>query len=101
MSWLNVLGFGTKSLLSSGRKIQSVVEEVKTLWWIKVNTKPVRVDGMEGAIFPGFIRFSYSVEGIKYKGSRVISPYKRCPIKGEKIDVFYDADKPSSYAVNI
>ncbi len=101
MSLAGMFGFGAKKLIESGSRTQGIITEQKTLYWIKINTKAVRMGPMDGAVFPGFIRFTYSVEGIEYRGSRVVSPYVRCPDKGMKIAVFYDADNPSKYAINI
>ena len=38
-------------------------------WWLKINTKPVRMHAMDGAIFPYIIRVQYAV-GDVYKSVR-------------------------------
>ncbi len=101
MSFAGMFGIGVKKIIEGGCRTLGIITEQKTLYWIKINTKPVRMGPMDGAIFPGFIRFTYTVEGIEYRGSRLVSPYVRCPEKGMKITVFYDANNPSKYAVNI
>jgi len=99
MSILGLFGIGSKKIKADGCRTGGVVTEQKTLWWIKINTKAVRFGPMDGAMFPGFIRFTYSVEGIEYIGASLVSPYVRCPIKGQNIVVYYDPDNPSKYAV--
>ena len=32
-------------------------------WWLKVNTKPVRMGTMDGATFPYIIKIQYTVDG--------------------------------------
>ena len=39
---------------------------VKKQWWLKVNTKAVRMHPMDGAVFPYIIKVGYSVEGREY-----------------------------------
>ena len=43
---------GRRALRARGRPVRGVVLSVRTLWWIKVNTKPVRRHMADGARFP-------------------------------------------------
>ena len=54
---------------------------------------------MDGTVFPHIIHFTYSVDGQTYRGKRYVQYYKRCPIKGEKLSVCYEREKPENYAV--
>ncbi len=101
MSLAGLFGVGSKKIIGQGCRTGGVVTEQKTLWWIKINTKAVRFGPMDGALFPGFIRFAYTVEGIEYRGSRLVSPYVRCPVEGERIALHYDPDNPSKYALSL
>ena len=101
MSLFSILGIGGKKLVETGICTRAEVTGQKTLWWIKINTKAVRIGPSDGAVFPGYIRFTYKVEGIEYKGSRVVSPYIRCPVKGEYITVYYDDSEPAKHTVKI
>ena len=52
MNLLNCLGIGTGNLLRSGKETVGTVTAVKTCYWLKVNTKAVRLGPMDGAKFP-------------------------------------------------
>ena len=61
--------------------------------------KPVRIMiTEENTMFSHWIFFTYTVNGIPYKGKLWISLRYRCPQKGEQIEVFYDPEKPENYA---
>ena len=95
---LKMLGVGATNAIA-GEQTEGVVEAVKTCWWIKINTKPVRRHMMDGAVFPHMIHFAYTVESQTYRGKRYVRYYKRCPEKGEKLTVYYEREKPANYAV--
>ena len=96
-----MFGFGSRKIVSGQHKTTGMVTFVKKCWWIKVNTKPVRLHPLDGAIFPHVIHFLYHVNGAEYKGSKFISCYSPCPHAGAKITIYYDKDKPQKYAVEI
>ena len=95
---LRMFGIGVTDALA-GDQTEGTVTEVKTCYWLKVNTKPVRCSAIDGALFPHIIHFTYSVDGQAYKGKRYVNWNKRCPVKGEKITVHYEREKPEKYAV--
>ena len=97
---LRVFGIGVTDAIA-GEQTEGVVVDVKTCWWIKINTKPVRRHMMDGAVFPHIIRFTYTVEGKEYAGSRYVNWNVRCPVKDEVITVYYDVENPAKYAVLI
>jgi len=99
MSW-RMFGIGVTKAIA-GEKTEGVVTEVKTCWWLKVNTKPVRRSAIDGALFPHIIHFTYSVGGQVYKGKRYVNWNKRCPVKDERITVHYEAENPEKYTVII
>ena len=35
----------------------------KKQWWLKVNSKPMRVLGTDGAIYPYIVKVGYEVDG--------------------------------------
>ena len=43
------------------------IEKVTKCWWLKVNSKPARLYGLDGALFPYLMTVTYSVNGKKYK----------------------------------
>lgn len=95
---LRMFGIATASALS-GVQTEGIVTQVKTCWWLKVNTKPVRRNMFDGALFPHVIHFTYTVGGRTYQGKRYVNWNKRCPQKDEKLTVYYEKEKPANYAV--
>ncbi|MBE6955232.1 MAG: sugar ABC transporter permease [Ruminococcaceae bacterium] len=99
MNLLRSFGVGTKKILQAGNKTTAIVMQTKTCYWLKVNTKAVRIGPMDGAQFPHVAHFTYTVDGVEYKGSRFYNWNVRCPLKGETITVYYDSSAPQKYAV--
>lgn len=95
---LRMFGIGVTNAIA-GEQTEGVVTEVKTCWWLKVNTKPVRRSAIDGALFPHIIHFTYSVGGQVYNGKRYVNWNKRCPVKDERITVCYEQENPEKYAV--
>ena len=83
----------------AGEQTEGVVIEVKTCWWLKVNTKPVRRNVFDGAVFPRIIHFTYTAGDQTYRGKRYVNWNKQCPQKGENLTVYYEKDNPAKYAV--
>ena len=98
--FLIMFGIGVSNAIA-GEQTEGTVIDVKPCWWLKVNTKPVRRDLFDGAVFPHIIHFTYCVNGQTYTGKRYVNWNKHCPIKGEKITVYYETNKPDKYAVII
>jgi len=96
--FLRMFGIGTAGAIA-GKQTEGVVTEVKTCWWLKINTKPIRSHALDGAVFPHIIHFTYSVGGQIYKGKRYVNWNKQCPQKGQKLEVCYEQENPARYAV--
>ena len=47
-------------------QIIGTIVEAKRQLWFKVNTKPVRTDSFDGAIFPHIVKIKYTVDGTDY-----------------------------------
>lgn len=101
MSLLSLFGVGAKRLLAEGAPAAGTVTEVKTCWWLKVNTRPARLRALDGARFPHIIRFTYAVDGAEYRGSRYVGWAARCPRAGETVTVYFHREKPGRYAVRV
>lgn len=93
-----MFGIGVTNAIA-GEQAEGVVTAVKTCWWLKVNTKPVRKNMFDGAVFPHIIHFTYTVNNHTYFGKRYVNWNKRCPEKGEKLTVYYEKENPAKYAV--
>lgn len=97
---LRMFGIGAAKALAGGQT-EGSIKQVKTCYWPKVNTKPVRVYAGDGAVYPHVIHFTYSVGGQAYTGKRYVPWSKRCPVENEKITVYFERNAPAKYAVII
>ena len=75
------------------------VISVSKQWWLKVNTKPVRMGTMDGATFPYIIKIKYTVDDKDYIKRQWISAGKPVPSEGSSVKLFYDKEKPSKAKV--
>lgn len=77
------------------------VTEVKTIWWIKVKLKAVRLHSADGVAFPHSIRVKYTVDGREYN-KKVYVPWRILPpSKGAEVAVSYDEDRPQRCMVGL
>jgi hypothetical protein len=67
---------------------------VRRLWWIKINTRPLRRHALEGAAFPHAVRIAYRTEGTVYRRWKYVGWRSVCPAPGETIPVWYDMARP-------
>lgn len=77
------------------RQTTGTVIAVTKLWWLKVNSKPVRAIGTQGAIYPYVIKITYSVDGKEYTKRKWINAGQPVPKVGNDMQVLYSPDKPS------
>jgi len=77
------------------------IEKVIKCWWLKVNSKPVRMNGFDGALYPHLITFTYFVNGKKYKKTKYIGLRENLIGIFGTVDVFYDKEKPSRCAIQL
>ena len=98
MKLLRMFGIGSHRILAKNCCVSTTVTRVRNSW-LYVIKKPVRIGITEqNTRFSHFIHFTYNVDGTPYEGVLFISPYYRCPQKGETITVYYDPEKPEKYA---
>ena len=71
------------------------VLSAKKQWWLKVNTKPIRMGAFDGAAFPYIIKVQYVVDGNTYTKRKWICAGKEVPAVGSKLTVLYCSNKPS------
>ena len=86
MGLLRELGIGSQKIIAQNNK---------------VNKSAFRTHPLDGAAFPHFIRFTYSVDGAEYSGGRFFDAFSRCPQVNEIIDIYVDGADPSKYAVQV
>ena len=77
------------------RETIGTVLSVTKQWWLKVNTKPVRMGALDGATFPHIIKVQYVVDGKNYTKRKWIGAGKGFPAVGSKLTVLYCSGKPS------
>jgi hypothetical protein len=98
MRFLRMFGIGAANAIA-GVQTEGTVTRVQTCFWFKVNTKPVRLHVGDGAVYPHILHFTYQAEGQTYTGTRWVQWNRRCPVKDEKITVYYEKGAPEKYAV--
>lgn len=76
-------------------KTTGTVVSVKKQWWLKVNTKAVRLGTMDGAVFPHIIKIRYTANGIEYIKGKWLGARHTPPAVGETVAIAYSKDKPS------
>ena len=70
------------------------VLSVAKQWWLKVNTKPIRMGALDGATFPHIIKVEYVVDGNTYTKRKWIGAGSPVPAIGSTVTVLYCPDKP-------
>ena len=96
-----LLGIGAAEIFAGGAKTEGRVMMANPCWWLKVNTKTVRLFSSDGAVFPHIITFEYEVDGKRYTGKHYVSWNTQCPEEGSGIIVYYDRANPARYAVKL
>ena len=98
MNLFRVFGLWDRDILARNCCTRGTVTLVRTSF-LHVVKKPVRISlNPSNTIFSHFITFTYTVDGMTYKGKRYVDLMYRCPQKGEEIDVYYDPGNPQKYA---
>ena len=77
------------------------VIKVHKCWWIKVNTKPVRLHALDGAAFPHIITVEYEVDGQKYTKKKFLSYNITCPNVGSSVELYYEISNPNKISFNL
>ena len=77
------------------KETTGTVVSVSRQWWLKVNTKVVRMHALDGATFPHIIKIKYTVDGKDYTVRKWIKAGEAVPQPGTRIDLVYAEDKPS------
>ena len=101
MRYGSIFGIGSESLVRAGHMTGGVVSKVRTLRFIRVNTKAFRTGSGDGALHPHLVTYRYEVDGGRYFGMRYIGVSKNCPEEGAEVAVFYDWTDPSHSTILI
>lgn len=81
------------------RQTMGTVVSASRQWWLKVNTKAVRMGTMDGATFPYIIKVEYIVDGVTYTKRKWIGAGKTVPAVGSSVQMIYNESKPSKAKV--
>ena len=84
-----------KEISAVEKQTTGIVISVKKQWWLKINTKPVRLHAMDGAIFPHIIRVKYTVDGKDYFRRKWLSAGQPVPPVGSAVTLLYRTDNPA------
>ena len=77
------------------KETMGTVISVKKQWWLKINTKPVRMHALDGAIFPHIIKVQYTVDGKTYIKRKWIGANSQPPAEGSSVTVLYCGNNPN------
>ncbi len=88
-------------IIAQNNLTKGTIKKATKCWWIKVNTKPVRLHPLDGAIFPYFMTFTYTVNGIEYTKRKYIGLRADAIGIFGNVDVYYDKEKPSRCAIKL
>ena len=83
------------------KRTKGIVISVKTQWWLKVNTKPIRTGPLDGATFPHIVKIKYTVDGNEIVKSKWLSAGTTPPCVDDRITVIYQEDKPKKCRLEI
>lgn len=70
------------------------VISVAKQWWLKINTKPIRLHALDGAAFPHIIKVQYTADGTEYVKRKWIGAGRSVPAVGDLVKVRYRAENP-------
>ena len=76
------------------KETTGTVVGVAVQWWLKINTKPVRMHAMDGATFPHVVKVQYTVDGKTYIKRKWIPAGRPVPAVGGTMSVFYREEQP-------
>ena len=98
MKLFRIFGIGADKILARNCCVKGTVTAVGNSY-IHVVKKPVRLFPNErNTMYSHYIFFTYTVDGVSYKGKLYVDLIYRRPKKGEQIDVYYNPEKPENYA---
>ncbi len=77
------------------------VISVKKQWWLKVNTKPVRMHAMDGATFPHVVTVKFTADGNEIVKKKWLRSFITPPSVGNTVKVIYRTDKPTQFRIEL
>ena len=83
------------------QKTVGTVLSVKRQWWLKVNTKPIRIHPLDGATFPHIVKVKYAVGECEFVRRKWVGAGLPCPKVGDQIAVSYRVENPTKFRLEI
>ena len=83
------------------KRTRGTVVSVKKQWWLKVNTKSVRMGPLDGATFPYIVKVKYTVNGVEYIKSKWLGASITPPSANDPITVIYNEANPKKFRLSI
>lgn len=83
------------------KKTIGTVISVKKQWWLKVNTKPIRLHAFDGARFPHIITVKFVIDGQEYTKKKWVRALQECPPLNARVTVIYQEDQPAKWRVEL
>ncbi|MBO5702098.1 MAG: sugar ABC transporter permease [Clostridia bacterium] len=83
------------------KRTKGTVLSVKTQWWLKVNTKAVRLGPLDGATFPHIVKVKYTVDGNEIIKNKWLGAGIEPPSVNGSVIVVYREDKPTKFRLEI
>ena len=80
-------------------EVRGTVVSVKKQWWLKVNTKSIRMGALDGAKFPHVIKVAYDVDGKTYFKRKWLWINMPVPAVNDTVLVRFDDQNPKKAKV--
>lgn len=75
--------------------VSGTILKATKLWFIKINTKAVRANLLDGATFPYSLQVRYNANGNQFEKVKVVYWRKEIPQVGDTVCVLCNAKKPT------
>lgn len=89
----------SKGVVCMEKEATGTVVSVARQWWLKINTKPVRMHALDGAFFPHIAKVRYAADGKDYYKRKWIPAGNPVPVTGSTMTVLYCAENPKKAKV--
>lgn len=69
-------------------KTTGVIISAKTCWWLKINTKAIRVHALDGSVFPQILKVRYTANGEERTKRKLLRPVRAPLSVGTTVKAF-------------
>ena len=81
------------------KEITGTIISVSQQKWLKINSKPVRMLGSDGAVYPCMIKVKYIADGKEYIKRKWVTAGKFSV--GDSVKIIYDGNNPTKAKIDI